>query len=85
LFSRPLDKPSRKKLRPNQLAKVKCREIAEGIWEKESKTTIAAMINHPIMVPHTKKKNGNFYTEKTVRNWINDLCPNRSRGRRKGT
>jgi hypothetical protein len=74
-----------KKLRPSQKAKNECRIIAKKIWEKDPKITIANMINHKELLPHTIKKDGNFYTEKTVRNWIKDLCPDRSRGRRKGT
>jgi hypothetical protein len=74
-----------KKLRPNQLAKRKCGNIAEKIWEKDPQITIAEMINHPDLIPHTKKKDGKFYAEKTVRNWIKELCPDRSPGRRKNT
>ena len=72
-----------KKLRPNQTARIKCRNIAKGIWMKRSKVTIADMLNEPEIVSASKKSNGNFYSEKTVRNWIKDLCPNRSPGRPK--
>jgi len=74
-----------KKHRLSQKAKIECRAIAKKIWGKDPKITIADMINHPELLPHTKKKDGNLYTEKTVRNWIKDLCPDRSKGRRKGT
>lgn len=74
-----------KKLRPSQKAKKECRKIAKKIWEKNPQITIADMINHEDLLPHTTKKDGIFYTEKTVRNWIKDLCPDRTRGRRKST
>ena len=74
-----------KKFRPSQIAKIECRTIAKKIWEKDPTITIAAMIDHKELIPHTIKKDGNEYTAKTVRNWIKDLCPDRSRGRRKGT
>ena len=74
-----------KNFRPSQKARIECRAIAKKIWKKNPKITIAVMINHQELIPYTIKKDGNFYTEKTVRNWIKDLCPDRSRGRRKGT
>lgn len=80
-----LIKPSisdKKKLRPNQKAKIKCREIAKIIWNKDPSITIADMINHPEILPHTKKRDGNYYVEKTIHNWIKDLCPDRSPGRK---
>lgn len=74
-----------KKLRHNQLAKKKCREIAKKIWKAYPQITIADMIDRPDLLPHTTKRGGSLYTEKTIRNWIKDLCPDRSPGRRKRT
>ena len=74
-----------KKLRPSQKAKNECRKIAKKIWGENPQITIADMINHDDLLSYTTKKDGNFYTEKTVRNWIKNLCPDRSRGRRKST
>jgi len=72
----------KKKLRPSQQAKIKCREIAEQIWNKDPTITIADMIKKKEILPHREIKDGTLYTEKTVRNWIKDLCPNNSPGRR---
>ena len=72
-----------KKLRPNQNARIKCRDIAQGIWMERSKITIADMLNEPEIVVASTKSNGKLYSEKTVRNWIKELCPNRSPGRPK--
>jgi hypothetical protein len=73
----------RKKLRPNQEARIKCRDIAQRIWMERSKITIADMLNEPEIVSASTKSNGVLYVEKTVRNWINDLCPHRRPGRPK--
>jgi hypothetical protein len=70
------------KPRPNQRHKIECRKLAGELWKKHPDMTIADMINHAKMIEVSKKSNGNLYTEKTVRNWIKDLCPDRSPGRR---
>jgi hypothetical protein len=72
-----------KNLRPSQKAKLECRDIAESIWKDNPDITIADMIRDDGIVQASKKKNGALYTEKTVRDWIKDLCPNRSPGRPK--
>jgi len=69
-------------LSPNQKRKIECQKIAKKIWNKNPTITIADMINHPDILPYTMKKNGKYYTEKAIRNWIKKLCPNRSPGRR---
>jgi len=71
------------KLRPNQKAKIESRKAAKRLWNENPQLTIAAAINHPDIIKVTIKSNGNYYLENTVRNWIKDLCPNRSAGRRK--
>lgn len=78
-------KPIKKKLRPVQEVKIKIQNKAKELWEETPSITIADMINHPQIVPFRKKKDGSFYTEKVVRNWIKVLCPNRQPGRRSGT
>jgi hypothetical protein len=75
----------KKKLRPNQKAKIKCREIAERIWSKDPTITIAAMIKHPEIRPHRTKRDGKLYVAKTIHNWIKEECPDPSPGRRRGT
>jgi len=75
--------PKVKNLRPSQKAKIECRKIAEAIWRNSRKITIADMLNEDEIVFASTKSNGDLYSEKTVRNWIKDLCPNRSPGRPK--
>jgi hypothetical protein len=76
------DRSAEKKLRPNQKQRIKCREVAEELWKADPTVTITAMIEHEDIVEASKRTDGNLYLEKTVRNWIKDLCPNRSPGRR---
>ena len=65
----------------------KCREVAKKLIEQNPKKTIADAIRHDDMKNVSKRKDGNSYTEKTIRNWIKDLWPDEQRkpGRRKGT
>jgi len=67
------------KLRPSQRHRLACRKVAEGIWEIQPEITIADMIIRDEIVAACE---GKIYAERTIRNWINDLCPNRSPGRR---
>jgi hypothetical protein len=68
------------KYRPNQKHRERCRAIAESIWKYNPDTTIADMaINDDITGIACE---GKIYAEKTIREWIKDLCPNRSPGRR---
>jgi hypothetical protein len=71
------------KLRHSQKARLRCREIAISLWNQKPHLTIAAMINHQKLIKPTTKPDGTLYTDKTVRDWIKDLCPNRSPGRPK--
>jgi len=74
---------SKKKLSPCQRHKESCRRVAEEIWEKEPTLTIVAMCKRPEIIDACE---GIIYKGKhTIRNWVNDLCPNRKKGRRKGT
>jgi hypothetical protein len=70
-----------KGIRHSQKVRKKCREIATKIWQTET-ITIADMCRRPEIKEVAKNKNGKPYVERTIRNWINDLSPNRSRGRR---
>lgn len=68
-----------KKLRSNQIHKTLCREIAKKLWDEDPSITIADMIwGNEI----AEACDGKDYAERTLRNWIKDLCPNRSPGRR---
>lgn len=68
-----------KKLRPNQRHKIECRRIAAQIWEKEPNVTITDMILRDEIAKACAPKT---YAEKTLREWINNLSPDRSPGRR---
>ena len=75
--------PNKKKSRPNQRHKIECRKVAAKLWEKHPNMTIADMINQNEIIEVSKKSDGALYMEKTVRNWIKDLCPNPAPGRRR--
>ena len=75
-------KTTEKKLTYRDEQQTKCREFAAQIWNKDPQVTIADMIFRDELAPYTVNKKGDMYTEKTIRNWIKDLCPNRSQGRR---
>lgn len=68
-----------KKLRLCQSHRIECRAIAKKIWETDSSKTIADMIHEDDINRIFK---GRVYSEKTIRNRIKDLCPNRIPGRR---
>ena len=72
-----LNLKSKKKLRPNQIAKEKCREIAKKLWDGNPEFTIAKMITLKEIREVCKKRDGNYFVENTIRGWIKDLCPNR--------
>jgi len=74
----PDEKP-KKKQRPNQIHREKCREVAQRLWEESPTITIADMAYKDEII---EACNGKVYAEKTIRNWTNDLCPDRSPGRR---
>jgi hypothetical protein len=68
------------KLRPAQRHRLACREAAEKIWREKPNLTIEDMIQRDEIANACE---GILYREKTIRNWIKDLCPNRKPGRRK--
>jgi hypothetical protein len=68
-----------KKLRPSQRHKMECRKVAERLWKENPNMTIAQMCNHSDI---KRTFDGKRYLEKTIRDWIKDLCPNRRAGRR---
>jgi hypothetical protein len=71
-----------RKFRPSQQAREECRKVAKALWEKDSTITIEDMIMRNGITRVATKTNGDMYSTKTIRNWIKDLCPNRSPGRR---
>ena len=69
-----------RKLRPEQRHKRDCRAVAQKIWMEDPGLTIEEMIDRKEI---TDARNGAAYIRKTIRTWINDLCPNRRPGRPK--
>lgn len=59
----------KKKLRPNQLAKEKCREVAKELWEKHHIRS-KEMAGRPEVIEVAGE-----YTLETRRRWIHDLAP----------
>jgi hypothetical protein len=70
------DKLSRK----STIHKERCRAIAALMWAKDPKFTIEDMISSDAINKYGCENK--VYHEKTLRKWINDLCPNRNPGRR---
>jgi len=69
-----------KSLRKEQAHREKCRAIATMLWEKTPNRTIEDMIRSDELNKFGCENK--VYTEKTMREWIKDLCPNRNPGRR---
>jgi len=73
-------KVKRRKLISEQRLKIDCRAVAQKIWTESPGITIEDMIQRDEVANACE---GIVYDEKTIRNWINDLCPNRRPGRPK--
>lgn len=56
-----------------------CQDVARKKWAEDPNITITDMIDCQDIIDAC---DGKFYSEKYLRNWINDLCPNRKPGRR---
>lgn len=78
----PLPTKKERKKTPDQRAKLKCREIAQEKWMADPSITIADIIMIDEIEEACMEIGGKSYTEKILRDWINDLCPNRNGGRR---
>jgi hypothetical protein len=70
------------KLRPVQKHKKECREIAKSIWKQMPELNIAEMIRRDEITIIRLKKKPKQYSERTIRGWIKNLCPNPKSGRR---
>jgi hypothetical protein len=68
------------KYRPTQIHRARCRAITESIWKYHPDTTIADLAIHDDITGIACE--GKLYAEKTIRDWVKDLCPNRDPGRR---
>lgn len=66
--------------RLNQRHRLKVREIAKKAWKKHPDYTIQKLIESDEVNAATDRK---VYGEKTLRDWIKDLAPNRRPGRRR--
>jgi hypothetical protein len=69
-----------RKLTPEQRHKIDSRAAAQKIWSESPEMTIQDMIQRDEIANACE---GVVYGEKTIRNWIKDLCPDRKPGRRK--
>ena len=69
------------KLRHSQQCKLICRKLARRLWEQDPLLSITKMINQPEIVSNSRKLNGQRFSERTLRNWISCICPNRRSGR----
>ena len=73
------DDNSTKKLRRNQRHRIECRKVAEIIWKNNPSLTIVDMIGREEILLACEHES---YDDKTMREWLKDLCPNRLPGRR---
>ena len=69
-----------KKPRQSQMHKETCRIIAKDLWKKDPKKTIQDVILSDELNAVCE---GIPYTERTLRDWVKDLCPNPKPGRPK--
>jgi hypothetical protein len=76
------EKSKDRKIRHDQRCRLLCRDVAKQFWDEDPTITIADMIKKKEIIEVSKKSDGTLYQEDTVRNWIKDLCPDRSPGRR---
>lgn len=73
----------KKEERWSEIQKKKFREGAKKVWEQDPSVTIEGMMERPELLEYTKRKDGNLFINKTLRDWIKNLCPDRKPGRRK--
>jgi hypothetical protein len=76
-----MSQPKTPKLTHSQKCKLNCRKIARRLWEQDPLLSITEMTKHPEIIESSQKLNGLRVAEKTVRNWIRCLCPNRKSGK----
>ena len=69
------------RLTRSQRCKLNCRKIARRLWEQDPLLSVTAMTSQPEIIENSRKQNGVPFSERTVRNWISCLCPNRRLGR----
>jgi hypothetical protein len=77
------DNLKQKKLRPGQKHKEQVRKVAEELWGKDPTMIYSDIYKHKEMQKLLKSFNRRkLYVEKTIKDWIKDLNPDRSPGRR---
>ena len=52
------------------------RSVAKKLWDKHPTMSVPEMIAHPDVLEAGKKTNGQYYADKTIKEWIKDLNPN---------
>uniref|UniRef100_A0A7C3SJ93 Uncharacterized protein n=1 Tax=Desulfobacca acetoxidans TaxID=60893 RepID=A0A7C3SJ93_9BACT len=65
-----------------QICREKVREKAAALWSRNESIPIADMVVRNEITQVLENVCGDMFTEKTLRDWIKDLCPNRKPGRR---
>ena len=70
---------SAEKLRPNQEARIACRQIAKAIWKENPDRTIASIVEDPLI---QKYGGAASYADETVREWARQVAPQHVRDRR---
>jgi hypothetical protein len=73
----------KKEERWSEIQRKKFREAAKKVWEQDPSVTIEGMMERDELFEFTTRKDGNVFINKTLRDWIKDLCPDRKPGRRK--
>ena len=71
-----------KDLTQDQLSRFKARVIAKKLWKIDPKHTITYVSGMMTVHEVSKRPDGSYYSTRTIREWIKDLCPDRSPGRR---
>ena len=59
------------KLRPNQEARIACRQIAKAIWQVDPTRTISSVVSDELI---QKYGGGDHFVEETVREWIKSVA-----------
>ncbi len=67
-----VEKSSSKELRPVQLAKFVCKQIASVIWRDNPTKTIADMSKDDLILRYG---GGQYYSEEVVRRWVKEVAP----------
>ena len=70
-------------LRESTIHKHRCRALAEYLWSLDENRTIEDLRQDDVIKKIGCEDVKPIYQPNTIRSWINDLCPDRSPGRRK--